>query len=489
MRYFHGAAVVLCLAVCAGAGEAIRLKARVIDPAAARRLSLGRHYLLHFRERPGPELRGELARRGIRVLGAVPPSGLMASSVAAPDLRGLGVAWAGSLEGSDKLSRELGRRRQAAYLVIFHPDVASAEAAALVRQHGFWVLDHPDLLPSHLLVSGSERGLRDLAEADEVAYILPASTDLLAGRRVAGCAGAVTENGPVGEYVEVSPGWARGPDGRVGLQYIFQTLTPKIEENAERNEVARALREWARYANVDFASAESVSARRTITILFAHGRHGDPYAFDGPGGMLAHTYYPDPPNGEPIAGDMHLDADEDWRIGAGGIDLFSVALHEAGHALGLGHTDRPGSVMYPYYRQLAGLSDDDIAGIRDLYGNSGAAPPPPPAPAPAPAPPKAPVSPSPPQRDQVPPTLRIGSPAFSIVATSAASIRVTGTAGDNVGVAVVNWVNWNVASGTAAGTENWSAEIPLLVGTNIVIVRAYDGAGNAGWRALTVVRR
>jgi hypothetical protein len=31
--------------------------------------------------------------------------------------------------------------------------------------------------------------------------------------------------------------------------------------------------------------------------------------------------------------------------------------------------------------------------------------------------------------------------------------------------------------------------VPLLVGTNVVTIRAYDAAGNSAWRAITVVRR
>jgi hypothetical protein len=45
------------------------------------------------------------------------------------------------------------------------------------------------------------------------------------------------------------------------------------------------------------------------------------------------------------------------------------------------------------------------------------------------------------------------------------------------------------ASGTATGTTAWSANVPLLSGTNVVTVRAYDAAANSGWRSLTVVRR
>jgi hypothetical protein len=31
--------------------------------------------------------------------------------------------------------------------------------------------------------------------------------------------------------------------------------------------------------------------------------------------------------------------------------------------------------------------------------------------------------------------------------------------------------------------------VPLLVGSNVITVRAYDAAGNSSWRAITVVRR
>jgi hypothetical protein len=414
----------------------------------------------------------------------------------APDLDGLEVLSAGELEPSDKISPLLADQVAGALLVVFHPDVEMAKARDAVRARGFDVLENATLLAGHLVVSGPHSALGALAESDDVAYIMPASAELAAGIPLAGCAGAATEAGPVGEYVLVSRGWPRDAGGSVAVRYFIRSLTDKMDADTARSEIERALREWTRYANFTLSQGQQQGAERTVDILFASGSHGDGYPFDGAGAALAHTFYPAPPNPEPIAGDMHLDADEAWRSGAN-VDLYSVVLHEAGHALGLGHSDRPGAVMYPYYKLSTGLTDDDIAGIRALYGSNVPPPAAPPTPAPSPTPTPAPPvpvptpapAPSPVPGDTTPPSLQIRTPGFSITSTSASSIAISGTASDNVAVAAVKWISSTGGSGVAAGTASWSASIPLLVGTNVITVRGYDAAGNTGWRALTVVRR
>jgi hypothetical protein len=289
----------------------------------------------------------------------------------------------------------------------------------------------------------------------------------------------------------MSRGWPKDAAGRVDLRYFIGALTDQIPAITARAEIERALREWTRYADFTLSPSQEQGVGRTFDISFLPGAHGDGYPFDGPGGTLAHTFYPNPSNPEPIAGDLHLDWSEPWRTGAG-VDLYSVILHEAGHALGLGHSDRPGAVMYPYYRLTATLTDDDIAGIRALYGILPAAPRPMPAPAPTPTPPPTTPptpAPKPAQADTSAPSLQIKTPGSSIASTVAASIAISGAASDNVAVTAVKWTTSTGGSGAAAGTSSWSATVPLLMGTNVVTLRAYDAAGNSAWRTVTVVRR
>src|SRR4029453_1434836 len=98
--------------------------------------------------------------------------------------------------------------------------------------------------------------------------------------------------------------------------------------------------------------------------------HGDGFPFAP--SVIAHAFYPAPPAWEPLAADMHFNDTTNW--GAGNplrFDVFSVALHELGHTLGLTHSADPASVMYPMYRGIVdGLSAPDVDALRSLYADS-----------------------------------------------------------------------------------------------------------------------
>ncbi len=454
----------------------------------------GQHWILQFAGFPNAATRAELERRGAKILEFVPDTALMTTVSRPVSLSGLHVVWVGQLEARDRLGAGLNAAH--AFVVVMHRDVKPERAAALLAD--FQVLDGANLLPNHFLVAANHRALPALAERDEVAFIMPGEAAMAIRRRPYACPGPLTEAGPIGEYALSGAKWGPDSSGAISIGYHLDNLTTKIDPNLLQGQIALAFAQWMKYVPVTLTPIAQTAQPRAVDLLFASGSHGDPYPFDGPGGVLAHTFYPAPMNSEPIAGDMHFDDSENWGVGASaGVDLFSVALHEAGHAIGLAHSTDVNAVMYPYYRFSTGLNSDDITAIQTLYGTSAPTQPSQPAPTqpaspsqpsqptrPAPSSPTTPSQPS----DATPPSLVIQSPGSTIISVAVSSIAFSGTASDNIGVTAVKWGVSTGPSGTAAGTAHWSASVPLLVGSNLVTVRAYDAAGNSGWRAVTVVR-
>ena len=148
-------------------------------------------------------------------------------------------------------------------------------------------------------------------------------------------------------------------------------MDARFAADAWQAEIARALQTWASVADIDFVRvADSALAFDTVGKAQGDARFGDirfgGYDF-GNASQLAHAYTP-PPNGSTAAGEVALNTAMAFDIG-GDYDLFSVVLHETGHSLGLEHPDNPDAVMNQNYGGVrAGLSADDIAGIRAIYG-------------------------------------------------------------------------------------------------------------------------
>ncbi len=436
------------------------VKGAVLLDSPGPRWTAGRsHMILQFHHAVNEELVQELNRRGAYVVGAVPDFGVVVSAGDDFSLDGMAVDWAGRLSIDDKISPALEKFRageETWFVAEFHPDVDREDARRLARAAGFRVHEHRDLIKNHLLLSGDPGRLPGLAQWDEVDYLFPASEDLIHGKHVGHCAGPLTSGGLTPMFVVSGSGWSKDAAGEVVLSYFFGDITPKLDAAQARQEIERALNAWTQYAPVKFVAGESATANRTVFIKFATGDHGDGFPFDGPGGVLAHTFYPAPPNPESIAGDMHLDGDENWHIGAD-TDLYTVAVHEAGHALGLAHTDIAAAVMYPYYRLGSEIAADDIAGIQKIYGSA------------QPTAVTTPVA--------TPPlTLTIAAPAPNSTTTNSTQ-AISGTTSGAIGAEQMTWQTDHGASGSASGTASWAiSAIPLVVGSNTITVTATDSS-------------
>ena len=370
-------------------GQDIHLKTRTFRPepgypapthtAPKSRVQIqapGSHQIVDFDHAPDPEDIAGLLADGFEVVGVLPDNAVVVTSTTAKALLPrAGVRWAGPFEPADKLSPEFGTAefgtdRPVMAIVEFHKDVSIDTQDAIAAAARVTLSRSPDLMTNHVIVTASLVILRSLAAIDEVAYIFPAEPALLEGTGLIGCNGMLTVTGAVPQYANIVHGWDLDADRAAHLNYVFGSVTPRVLQSLVQSEVVRALNEWAKNANLIFQAGTNAAAPRTIVVKFVSGAHGDAYPFQGYGSILAHTFYPVPINPESIAGDMHMNADENWHSGAD-VDIYSVALHEAGHAIGLGHSDKPGDVMYPYYRRNMVLSAGDIGAAQALYGPAG----------------------------------------------------------------------------------------------------------------------
>lgn len=141
-----------------------------------------------------------------------------------------------------------------------------------------------------------------------------------------------------------------------------------------QNEILRAAQVWGQQTNINFAVVSDNGAPSGS----GSNQQGDPgfgdiriggYNFGSP--TLARAYMPPAINNYSIAGDLVFNTGQNFNVGTT-YDLFTVAMHEFGHAFGLDHTTTSStSAMWASYNGVkAGLATDDINGIRNVYSSN-----------------------------------------------------------------------------------------------------------------------
>ncbi|XP_076838180.1 matrix metalloproteinase-28 isoform X2 [Brachyhypopomus gauderio] len=149
------------------------------------------------------------------------------------------------------------------------------------------------------------------------------------------------------------------------LSYRVVTWPRLLSQRSVRLAVRTAFQLWSNVSGLVFQEVRHGPS--DIRLAFYEGEHNDgtSNAFDGPGGALAHAFFP-------RRGEAHFDKAERWTLnGHKGHNLFLVTAHEIGHTLGLEHSPVRHALMSPYYKKLGRrlvLSWDDVTAVQQLYG-------------------------------------------------------------------------------------------------------------------------
>ena len=169
-----------------------------------------------------------------------------------------------------------------------------------------------------------------------------------------------------------TPGFsATGPQETAGpLTYSFQEENGIVNTHSQvnlesetfgslpacaRDEIRAALAAWSAAADLTFAERPD-NSQTDIKFFVANIRQSG----------VGYPNYPEAPCNA-LAG--HVIVETDLSI----IDcdaLRNFYMHEIGHVLGLGHVSSPNIMnsSYSVFRDLEGLQDGDIEGVRQLYG-------------------------------------------------------------------------------------------------------------------------
>jgi hypothetical protein len=156
---------------------------------------------------------------------------------------------------------------------------------------------------------------------------------------------------------------------------LYATLDRTAPAGVWKEEILRAFQTWAVNTNVDIGVVnDGGQPLGSLGLKQGDARFGDVRiaAFPMADDVVAAADPYDPFVANTWVGDLFLNSSTTFGPAGSGADhdLFSVILHEAGHVLGLGHSEDPASPMFAVtpHSPRHSLTPADVHALQTLYG-------------------------------------------------------------------------------------------------------------------------
>lgn len=179
-------------------------------------------------------------------------------------------------------------------------------------------------------------------------------------------------------FFDIKPQYVpRGRWRKANLTYKFANFDVSLSTNELMEAFALACSIWTKYAPLTLKEVKNTTA--DIVVGFYDTTHHECSLCAGFGNKknYGHGFYPSTNDQDPsLCGDIHFNKTINWTVSPHPsdeeVDFVTVAAHELGHALGLGHVSLSGALMFDSCKMPHRyLADDDIKGIKELYRNFG----------------------------------------------------------------------------------------------------------------------
>lgn len=143
------------------------------------------------------------------------------------------------------------------------------------------------------------------------------------------------------------------------ITYCIDSIPDKLLPDYVKKNLELAYRHWSEVIDIPIYRT-TCDCDPHIKVVFEH--------MDGPGGILGRADFPGFNTPQILTIDKYDVLPGPYQDD---YDLFTIALHEAGHTLGVPHLFCPDAVMWPAYtHRVTGLKFQDFVTTKRLYGNT-----------------------------------------------------------------------------------------------------------------------